>query len=324
MPESFEAHYGTVVKALAKGWVVPFLGAGVNLCGRPDGEGWRLGHYLPSGAELAEYLAESYDLVQSKKYPATAVDDLVRVSQYLALTIGSGPLYEELHQIFDANYPPSPLHGFLAGLPRTLRDKGYPPRYQLIVTTNYDDALERAFQAADEPYDLVSYSVQERGKFLHWLPDGEARLIEEPNSYTELSLDERTVILKIHGAVDRINPEPERRDSYVITEDNYIEYLTHTEIASLVPVKLAAKLTRSHFLFLGYSMRDWNLRVILHRIWGEQQLSWPSWAIQLAPEEIECEFWRKRGVDILELRLEDYVGALDRHVAALPPVAVAA
>ena len=94
--------------------------------------------------------------------------------------------------------------------------------------------------------------------------------------------DERTVILKMHGAVDRANPDA-TWDSYVITEDHYIEYLARTDIANLVPVTLAAKLRRSHFLFLGYSMRDWNLRVILHRIWGEQKLKYKSWAIQLAP-----------------------------------------
>ena len=37
------------------------------------------------------------------------------------------------------------------------------------------------------------------------------------------------MILKIHGAIDRAGPEAEW-DSYVITEDHYIDYLTRTEI----------------------------------------------------------------------------------------------
>ena len=107
------------------------------------------------------------------------------------------------------------------------------------------------------------------------------------------------MILKIHGAVDRVDSE--WGDSYVITEDHYIDYLTRTDIAGLLPVTLGAKLRRSHFLFLGYSMRDWNLRVILHRIWGQQKLNYKSWAIQVDPEAIEREFWQKRGVDILDV-----------------------
>ncbi len=79
--------------------------------------------------------------------------------------------------------------------------------------------------------------------------------------------------------MDRASPE---RDSFVITEDHYIDYLTRTDISNLLPVTLAAKLRKSHFLFLGYSLRDWNLRVILHRIWGEQKLTYKSWAIQVS------------------------------------------
>ena len=231
---------------------------------------------------MAAYLAKNFG------YPGTDKYDLVRVSQYIAVVTGSGPLYEELHLSSTSTIRLTPLHQFLATLPALLREKGYPPRYQLIVTTNYDDLMERAFRAAGEPFDLVTYVAEgeQRGKFVHWPPDGEARLIEKPNEYRGLPLDQRPVILKIHGAVDRADAE---RDSYVITEDHYIDYLTRTDISNFVPVTLAAKLRKSHFLFLGYSLRDWNLRVILHRIWGEQKLTYKSWAIQLNPEPIDQE-----------------------------------
>jgi hypothetical protein len=68
-------------------------------------------------------------------------------------------------------------------------------------------------------------------------------VVERPNEYDAVSLSRRSVILKIHGAVDRLDSE---RDSYVITEDHYIDFLTHTDIANLVPVALAARLRRSH------------------------------------------------------------------------------
>jgi hypothetical protein len=302
-----------LIKAITDGRVIPFLGAGVNLCGRPEGLAWshRQFEHLPSGGELAEYLAEEFF------YPEDERRDLVRVSQYVALKQGSGPLYAELHELFDGDYPVTALHRFLAGFPAALREKGYAPRYPLIVTTNYDDLMERAFQGAGEAFDVVSYVADgaQRGKFLHRSPDGDARLIERPNEYRGLSLDQRAVILKIHGAVDRATAE---WDSFVITEDHYIDYLTRTDISNLVPVTLVAKLKRSHFLFLGYSLRDWNLRVILHRIWGEQKLSWKSWAIQLDPDPMEEEFWTKRGVEILNVRLEEYVAGLRECVEGLP------
>jgi hypothetical protein len=310
-----------VVKAIIDGHVVPFLGAGANLCGRPRDLAWscRQGDYLPSGGELAEHLADEY------YYPQDDKSDLLRVSQYVALVQGSGPLYLTLHNLFDSDYPPTSLHRFLATLPAALRQKGYPPRYLLIVTTNYDDVTERAFQAVGEPFDVVSYVAEgdHRGKFLHWPPEGEPILIQIPNEYTGLPLEvrgprvivNRTVILKIHGAVDRANME---RDSFVITEDHYIDYLTRTDISNLMPVKLAAKLRRSHFLFLGYGLRDWNLRVILHRIWGTQVLTYKSWAIRRSPDPIDEQFWNRRDVDILNVRLEQYVAALSERIQALP------
>lgn len=303
-------HYDTVTRAILAGRVVPFLGAGANLCGRktiPSGGAWKPGTLLPSGTELSAYLAATFE------YPEPDPMDLIRVAQFVDVMNGSGPLYEELHELFDVDYEPTALHLFLASLPQTLRAKGSLRPYPLVVTTNYDDALERAFQSVDEPFDLVWYMAdgEHRGKFLHRPPGGSPIAIETPNEYRALALDERTVILKIHGAVDRPGAE---WDSFVITEDHYIDYLTRTDLSSLIPVRLAAKLKRSHLLFLGYGLRDWNLRVILHRIWGEQRLSYKPWAVQLHPSPVEQEFWRKRDVDILDVPLDEYVEALSKRV----------
>ena len=309
MGEPGEAHYALVTKAIADGRVVPFLGAGASLCGRPASAGFEQGKYLPSGTELSEYLCQAY--------PAGEPRELLRIAQFVYVMEGSGPLYERLHTLFDADYPVTELHALLASIPGTLQAKGYPNPYLLVMTTNYDDLLERAFDAAGQAYDVVWYVADGdgRGKFRHRAPGAEMRLIDKPNEYTGLSLRERNVILKIHGAVSRVNPE---EDSYVITEDHYIDYLTRTDIAGLIPVTLAAKVRKSHFLFMGYSLADWNMRVILQRIWGVQQLTYKSWAIQRQPRELDIECWKKRGVDILEVELASYVAALRTRLAALP------
>jgi SIR2-like domain len=311
MDPELESHFHNVVRATIEGRLIPVLGAGVNLSGRPPDIGWKFGQYdyLPSGGELATYLADYFDYQADDE---SRPKDLVRVAQYVAVMAGPGPLYERLRDVFDGDYEPSPVHRLFARLPARLREEG--ATHQLLVTTNYDDVLERALASVGEEFDVVSYIAEGefRGKFLHLRPDGKVVLIKTPNQYGrrgELSLDQRPVILKIHGAVDRAEEE---RDSFVITEDHYIEYLTRTEIAELVPVTLTAKLKRSHFLFLGYSMRDWNLRVILHRIWGQQRLKYQSWAVQINPEPIERRYWSTRGVEILNQPLDAYVAALAR------------
>jgi hypothetical protein len=310
-----QQHYANLINFMLEGRVVPFLGAGANLCGRPHEAVWHEHEkrFLPSGGELSTYLSNEFHT------PADA--DLARVSQYVSLTTGTGALFGALHDLFDHDYEPTALHRLFAELPSVMREKNIPQRFQLIVSTNYDDLLERAFVAAGEPFDLVTYisDGDKRGKFAHTGPDGTTRIIDIPNQYGDLSLERRTIILKIHGAVNRAISDGEG-DSYVITEDHYIDYLTRTDLANLIPVTLTAKLRKSHFLFLGYGLRDWNLRVILHRIAGEQRLTYKSWAIQRAPTALDQKFWGRRDVDILDIDLARYIAALRGRLRLMPPI----
>jgi DNA-binding SARP family transcriptional activator len=284
---SSEEHVEQVAALLLDGRVVPVLGADV--------------------AELAAGLAARFE------YPPAESADLTRVAQYVALTKGSGPLYDELHAMLASAGEPTILHRFFASLPPLLRERGRP--HQLLVTTSYDLALEQAFLDAGEEFDVVSYiaSGRNRGRFCHIRPDGAVDVIEVPNTYaTELSLERRSVILKLHGGLDATDARA--RESFVVTEDDYIDYLAYGDIGTAIPVALAAKLRRSHFLFLGYGMRDWNLRLVLGRIWGAEGVSYRSWAVQPEAKPLERQFWRARDVDLLEVPLDDYAGALARYL----------
>jgi DNA-binding SARP family transcriptional activator len=288
-------HFEDVARTILEGRVVPVLGADV--------------------AELTLRLAQRFG------YPEDGGRaTLPSVAQYVAVMKGSGPLYDELHELLAADLPATPLHRFLASLPALLRERGLPP--QVVVTTSYDTALENAFEEAGEAVEVVTYLAngRHRGRFCHIAPDSAGRLIEEPNTYaTELSLNGNTVILKLHGQVERTSAR--EWESFVVTEDDYIDYLAHSDIAAAVPVSLAARLRRSHFLFLGYTMADWNLRVILHRLWGDQPLTYHSWAVQPEAKPLEREFWHRRDVDVLELPFEEYAGILGSYVAAQPACA---
>ena len=300
-------HTRLVGKRIDEGKVIPFLGAGANLCDRPALTEWRpRGKFLPSGSELARYLAAEYE------YPGVDQRDLVRVAQYVDLvTGGEGALFEELRPLFTLTYEPNRLHRWLAGVPARQRASDLPTRYQLIVTTNYDDVLERAFADAGEAVDVVLYAAEpnEPGRFMHVRPDGDRCPLPRRNEYGGLDLERRPVILKIHGAVDR---REDANDNYVITEDHYIDYLAHGSIAKFMPAYLMARMRNSHFLFLGYAMRDWNLRVILHYIWSQQARRFGSWAIERDPDPMDEKFWQRHRVEILEARLEDWVDAMSQ------------
>jgi hypothetical protein len=313
-------HYYWVADRLLSGRVVPFLGAGANLCDRPAKTKWELGKYLPSGDELAEILAERI------RYPISDDLDLLRVAQYVGAVLGEGALYDYLRETFNADYPPTSLHFFLADTARVVRERGKGP--MLVLTTNYDDALERAFELRGEPHEVLWYDAKRKsgvGRFMHRSKKG-VTPVDRPNSYTAPIDKSHAVILKLHGAIDRAASDG---DSYVITEDNYIDYLTRADISTRLPITTRKQLTESHFLFLGYSLRDWNLRVILNRIWGQRALDLYSWAIQLSPKddrasEIERKLWGSRGeVELLYVPLADYVRAL-RAEAKVPSGEVAA
>jgi hypothetical protein len=231
------------------------------------------------------------------------------------LTWGGGPLYECLHRVFDEDVEPNSLHRLLASMPARLRHADGRPRPLLMVTTNYDDLLERAFDAAGQPYDVLVYMAAgpDEGRMVHYRRGGEHEVIERPTQYDGISLDERSVILKLHGNVDRDGSD----DSYVITEDDYLEYLANSsDLSTLVPARVKQQLVRSHFLFLGYGLRDWNLRVMLHRLWQERNLEYRSWAVQLKPKPLDQSLWGRASVDVYDMPLADYVAALTTRLPA--------
>lgn len=327
-------HYEDVADAIAHGNVMPFLGAGVNLCERVPVAEWGPDHGLPSGGELARYLGLKV------QYPAGAAGyDLLRVAQYVSVVKSPGRLRDLLHPLFARDYRPTAVHRFLAALPSTLRAKNYPVTSLLHVTTNYDDVLERALFDAREPFEVVSYisNGSDRGKFLHssyvppreggeefwrrWPPLVPARVIRRPKSYKGFARKgepltlERTVVLKIHGAIDRSDPN---RDSFVITEDNYIDYLAEIDVNTFLPAELAAIISNFRFLFLGYGLGDWNLRVVMQRLWQNRNWTYTSWAIQRGVQELDVKLWRERDVDIYDVPLDQYVAGLAAALRSLP------
>jgi hypothetical protein len=198
-----------------------------------------------------------------------------------------------------------------------LKDRGAP--HLLVITTSFHELLEQALRAADCETDVVSYLAMGRhqGKFVHSTPEGSTVVVDAPYAYTDISLDRRSVVLKIHGGVDR---RPAREwESFVISEDDYLGHLLETDFASALPVTLAARLRRSHFLFLGYPLQEWNLRVFLHRVWGREKVSYRSWAIAAEPDAIDQELWRQRGIDIFDAPLVDYLTRLGARLEIEAP-----
>jgi hypothetical protein len=311
VPLPDDAHCEDVLQQMVdEGSVVPFLGSrmaagGANAVGGVPA--------LPDTEQLAAALAERFGMAQTRP-------DLPEIAQYVYVTKGRPDLYRALRQLLPAYCEPGPVHRFLARFPRTLEELGLEKRYQLIVSTNFDTALEQAFDDEMEPYDLAVYmaSGPDKGKFVHFPAEGVPTPIDTPNQYTEFPIRDyeldRTVIIKIHGAVDPNLGDYRWKENYAITEDHYIDYLSKSPIESLVPVQVLAKFKESHCLFLGYAVRDWNLRVFLKRIW-EGSLGAKSWAVEPDPDVLAKNLWAQSNVDLYAADLGDYVDLLHERLS---------
>jgi hypothetical protein len=245
----------------------------------------------------------------------------------MALTEGRVDLCRTLRELLGTEQVRlGAAHRFAARLPGLLRDLGH-DGHQLLVTNNYDTALEQALDELHEPYDLVVFMAagEHRGRFMHvpWFdPAGPGAVpIMVPNEYVDLPIDEdarleRTIVLKVHGGLADLGAQTNLvRDNFLITEDDYIGYLTQSPIESLVPLQILNKIRDSHFLFLGYPAREWHSRVILQRLWCEQRLQARSWATVTPPDDVEEEIWEQFGVDVIEQSLADFFGELEVELA---------
>lgn len=288
--------YGIIIKALRSGSAIPFLGAGASIVGRQTGDTT----YLPSGSDLARSLAKDAEFPSTLEADLT---DLSKVSSYYVDVSSRDLLRQELRSVFaDKNkkYCCNTLHRFLA----TIADN------MMVVTTNYDTLLERAFIEAGKPYDLVVYPAdnEDYANAIFWWRHGSNNPeLLKPQDIDIDDLGKTNVIYKMHGSV---REEVDKWDSFVITEEDYIDFLSRME--SAVPSAFSAYFSSRSFLFLGYGLKDWNLRLLLRKIRrkvGDQpNLSQPtSWAMQKDPTDLDRELWVKRGVKIYNVRLEDFV-----------------
>lgn len=295
--------YQLIVDGLNQGLVIPFLGAGASLkrdlSVNTNVSTKQAEINLPTAGELANYLA------RKSEFPPDESIDLAKVAQYYSLIGGRAPLYRELHYIFDHDFPLANIHTFLASIDHPM----------LIVTTNYDDLIERALIEQGRKFDVVIHTTNpDIGDRILWFEHGSENPVEISPNKLDIDLQAVTVIYKMHGGIDRRMPG---RDQYVITEDDYVDFLVRMTKNRATPAIFAEPFQASHFLFLGYGLRDWNLRVILNRIQNETRRpsDITSWAIQYKPSLMERKFWQRRGIEIYDMDLSDFIKEMSRRTS---------
>jgi len=242
--------------------------------------------------------------------------DLPRVAQHAVMVRDGGPLNDAIRNCLNGDYSPTVVHRFLASIaghpaPRPAQNWLYP----LIITTNYDDLMEQAFDECHQVYDLVYYRPDDRPRatFWHQPPRKPPLRIASGTDYSYAFCQSRPTVLKIHGTVDRTNKEG---GAFVITEDQYFEYLAQQPVNRLLPSSLLARLRANHLWLLGYSLQDMDFRVFLHKLKTFKPTeNYRSWAVLLNSNDDQRKFWFTKGIEIVDATLSVYIAALRETLA---------
>lgn len=192
----------------------------------------------------------------------------------------------ELRSWMDKNWSRSPDELRKSEAHRVIAELNFPQ----IYTTNYDPFLEDAHELHGKEYTKI-VSIKDIGE----------------------SKDHTTQIVKFHGDFTDDN-------SIVLTESDYFDRL---RFESPLDIKLRADVLGKAILFIGYSLTDVNIRLLLHRLskaWkdsglGEHQLG--SYIFQTKPDPIQEAVLGKWGVNMILGEGDDPGAALNEFLRSL-------
>jgi hypothetical protein len=252
--------------------------------------------------------------------PIDTVADLTRLMQYIYEVRGEVQLEHYMREELGAAYTPTLAHWFLAGLPGLLREKNSAGVAPLILTANQDDVLERAFEALGEPLDTLAYIARgpDQGRFFYRPALSPPVMIRTARQARQVAVKERALLVKLHGSIDRRNPEAEK---LVLTEDDHLSYLARLTAEPLLPPAIDEQLVRSRIMFIGYALRDWTIRVLLKQVWSKQRPRIVSSAILLNAGTVTRMLLTKQGVNVVDKSWENVLAGLVEAMRALPPSA---
>ena len=163
-------------------------------------------------------------------------------------------------------------------------------KFPIIYTTNYDHCLERAFKLKGKSY----------------------KRIVDVGDFVGINT-KQTQIVKFHG--DMISDS-----SIVLTESSYFERL---EFESPLDIKLKADILGKSVLFIGYSLSDINIRLLLYKIdklWQTSSYKYnkpKSYIFLSKPNPIQEAILQRRGIETIVGKKPDEKESLEKFLKKL-------
>lgn len=253
------------ITALAKsGNCILFMGAGVHFPS-PAGTPYNYteSQCPPLGSQFSQHLAAKCDF--TKHFPTADVKNLQRVALCYETVYSRAALVEEIKEAVHKNKVPSPALRALAELP-----------FSLIITTNYDQLFERALREAGKEPVIGVYSKEGYTTTADYLN----ATAKEP------------FLFKLHGDI-------QQPDSIVITDEDYIQFvlrMTDKDNFHPVPETFRYNFKRWPTLFVGYSLLDYNLRLLFKTLrWRMDKALFPTtYSVDPYPDPLIFDVWQNR------------------------------
>jgi hypothetical protein len=261
---SEESHVLDLVgEAVRSKQCILFLGAGVHA---PPPEGSRFRYPSeqcpPIGAALSRELAEGCDF--DERFAGEDSGNLQRVALAYEIDSSRGRLVDAITSAVVTGRAPSPMLMALARLD-----------FPLVITTNYDGLFERALQAVGKQPRVAVYSPE-----------------PVPTTDFRNATPESPVVYKLHGDIAR-------RESLVVTDEDYIQFvlrMSDKEPYDPVPLSLKFYLTGWTTLFVGYSLLDYNLRLLFKTLrWKIDAANLPDmYSVDMRPDPLILDVWQSQ------------------------------
>lgn len=240
-----------------------FLGAGVHAPPPADSAfAYPAERRPPIGSALSQNLAMSCNL--AARFPGEDSSNLQRVALFYEIARSRHQLVDAVTTAVQTGKQPSPMLEALARLD-----------FPLVITTNYDQLLENALRAAGKEPRVAVYTPR----------------LEPTTDYRDPTA-ESPIVFKIHGDVSR--PE-----SIVITDEDYIQFvlrMSNKDPYDPVPLTLKYYLTGWTTLFVGYSLLDYNLRLLFKTLrWKIDSASVPDmYSVDYHPDPLIFDVWHNQ------------------------------
>lgn len=216
--------WDTLVRLLKRQRCVPFIGPGID------------DDALPSKSEIAHRWAEQ------RKYPFEIryARDLARVAQFVTIDVGAFPSKDDFVETWISGIGEPDFDG--AQKPyRQLAEFDFP----VFLTTNYHDFLFKALESVGKQPRRVFYCEGE------WEASHDDALEDIPTV-------EQPLVFHLYG--HQSVPE-----SLILSEDDYLSYLVKTARNLIkLPTTLLDTIGKKSYLFIGFTVTDWDLRTLLH------------------------------------------------------------